>query len=101
MSGKVSVIEVGGSTPVEMNELYDRIEDAVLAVRAGYQDGVVTAGAYLYGLLGFEFFKALPETDLLVPAKVLKCAVVNADSVTKQLNNLGSIVLPKYLWNIK
>ena len=101
LSGKVSIIEVGGSTPVEMNELFDRIEDAVLAVRAGYQDGVVTAGKALYDILEFEFFKTLPETELLVPAKVLTCAVINANSVTRQIRNLGSIVLPKYLWNIK
>ena len=98
LEGLVALIKVGGTTPVERNELYDRIEDAVQAVKAGYSDGVVTGGKNLYKLTGFKFFSYLPETDILVPVKVLHCALKNASSVANQISQLGSIVLPQYLW---
>jgi chaperonin GroEL len=44
------VIKAGGVTDIEMNECRDRIEDAVFAVRAALEEGVVIGGgcALLY-----------------------------------------------------
>jgi len=45
------VIEVGGRTDLEQKELYDRVDDAVCAVRAAMQDGIVAGGGVtLYNL---------------------------------------------------
>lgn len=49
LSGGVGVIYAGGSSEIEQKELYDRIEDAVCAVRSSIEDGVVPgAGKMLY-----------------------------------------------------
>ncbi len=44
LSGSVGVIYVGGLTDVEAKEKYDRVEDAVKAVKAAIQEGVSCGG---------------------------------------------------------
>jgi chaperonin GroEL len=44
LAGGIGVIYAGGSTDIEQKELYDRIDDAVCAVRAAIEDGVVAGG---------------------------------------------------------
>jgi len=49
LTGGVAVIYVGGNTDMEQKELYDRMEDAVFAVRSALEEGVVPgAGKALY-----------------------------------------------------
>lgn len=45
LTGKVAIVNVGGSTMVEMEELHYRVEDALGATRAAVTDGVVPGGA--------------------------------------------------------
>jgi chaperonin GroEL len=42
--GGIGVIHVGGNTDMEHKELYDRVDDAVCAVRSALSDGVVAGG---------------------------------------------------------
>lgn len=42
--GGIGVIYVGGNTDLEQKELYDRVDDAVCAVRSALQEGVVAGG---------------------------------------------------------
>jgi chaperonin GroEL len=44
LSGGMSVIYVGANTDVEQKELYDRVDDAVCAVRSALEDGVLSGG---------------------------------------------------------
>lgn len=44
LAGGIGVIYVGGLTDTEQKERYDRIEDAVCAVRAALEDGVLPGG---------------------------------------------------------
>ena len=44
LTGGVGVIEVGGHTDLEQKELYDRVDDAVCAVRAAMAEGVLPGG---------------------------------------------------------
>lgn len=46
--GLVSVIYVGGTTEVEAKERYDRVEDAVCAVRASLKEGICAGGGFTY-----------------------------------------------------
>ena len=50
MTGGVAVIKVGGSSEVEVQELKDRIQDALCATRAASDEGIVPGGgvALLY-----------------------------------------------------
>lgn len=43
-TGKLATISVGGFSKLEMRERFDRIEDAVCAVRAAREEGVVLGG---------------------------------------------------------
>jgi chaperonin GroEL len=44
LSGKVAVIKVGGATETEIEEKKYRVDDAVAAVKAALQDGIVAGG---------------------------------------------------------
>lgn len=44
LAGKLCTIKVGGFTPAERKERYDRVEDAVCATRAALEEGVVPGG---------------------------------------------------------
>lgn len=44
LTGGIGVINVGGKTDLEQKELYDRVDDAVCAVRSALEMGVVVGG---------------------------------------------------------
>ena len=49
LTGGVGVIYVGGNTDLEQKELYDRVDDAVCAVRSALEEGILPgAGLALY-----------------------------------------------------
>lgn len=49
LTGGIGVIYVGGNTDLEQKELYDRIDDAVCAVRSAMEEGILPgAGKALY-----------------------------------------------------
>jgi len=45
LTGKIAIVNVGGSTPTEMEELRYRVEDSIEATKAAMVDGVLTGGA--------------------------------------------------------
>ncbi|MBU0618595.1 MAG: chaperonin GroEL [Planctomycetes bacterium] len=48
LTSSVSVIHVGGQTEVELMERKDRVNDALLAVKAAIKDGIVPGGGITY-----------------------------------------------------
>ena len=44
LTGGVGVIEVGGHTDLEQKELFDRVDDAVCAVKAAMSEGILPGG---------------------------------------------------------
>lgn len=44
LTGGIGVIYVGGKTDLEQKELYDRVDDAVCAVRSAMQEGILPGG---------------------------------------------------------
>ena len=49
LTGGVGVIYVGGNTDLEQKELFDRVDDAVCAVRSALEEGILPgAGLALY-----------------------------------------------------
>lgn len=44
LSSGVAIIRVGGKTEVEMKELRDRVEDALMAAKSAVQEGIVPGG---------------------------------------------------------
>lgn len=51
LQGTLVTIYVGGYTPVERKERYDRVEDAVCATKAALEEGIVVGGGYSYWCL--------------------------------------------------
>ena len=50
LTGGIGVIYVGGNTDLEQKELYDRVDDAVCAVRSALLEGILPGGGLaLYG----------------------------------------------------
>jgi len=51
LSGGIGVVYVGGHTDLEQKELYDRVDDAVCAVRSALEEGILPGGGLtLYNL---------------------------------------------------
>jgi chaperonin GroEL len=48
LSGGVAVVYVGGNTTLEMKERFDRVEDALLAVKSAVSEGIVSGGGMAY-----------------------------------------------------
>lgn len=48
LTGGVAVIHVGGQTEIEMKERKERVDDAVHALRAAMQEGIVPGGEIIY-----------------------------------------------------
>lgn len=66
LAGKLCTIKVGGFTPAERKERYDRVEDAVCATKAALEEGVVPGGGItLYRIADalFSNVKKVPSND--------------------------------------
>jgi chaperonin GroEL len=65
LSGKVAVIKVGGATETEIEEKKFRVDDAVNAVKAALEEGIVAGGGITYLNLSFNLAgKHLAGKDL-------------------------------------
>lgn len=50
--GKIAIVNVGASTPTEMEELRFRVEDAIEATKSAMQDGIVPGGGTMLARAG-------------------------------------------------
>merc|ERR1712083_511555 len=76
LSGGVAVIKVGGSSEVEVNEVKDRLNDALCATKAALEEGIVPGGgtALLYASSKLEGLK-LENLDQQVGVDAIKAAI--------------------------
>lgn len=97
LSGKVAVIKVGGATETEIEEKKFRVDDAVAAVKAAMDEGVVAGGGVTLINLASSI-KATGTDSSAAGAKILQNALeqpfrilltnagVNADAWLPQVN---------------
>ena len=78
-TGGVATIFIGGNTQVEINELKDRYDDAVLAMQASVKDGVSIGGGYTF-----------IHTAQHLKNKTIKNNIINNDCYHIVLNALES-----------
>lgn len=74
LSGGVGVIYVGGQTDLEQKELYDRVDDAVCAVRSALEEGILPgAGKALWNLSAFDLIPEVSHNDkeLIAAAQIM------------------------------
>lgn len=65
LTGGMATIYVGGDTDIEQKELYDRVEDAVLAVGASMEMGIVAGGGVAMRDISIEMFEHLHRRSWL------------------------------------
>jgi len=68
LTGGIGVIYAGGKTDLEQKELYDRIDDAVCAVRSALEEGILPGG-------GLALFKESLNNDDSIAGKILSRAI--------------------------
>jgi chaperonin GroEL len=90
LTGGIGVIYVGGNTDLEQKELYDRVDDAVCAVRSALEEGILPgAGVALYD----ECERMLSDKDSDISSSkkiayaILSCALLSP--MAQIFNNAG------------
>ena len=91
LTGGIGVIYVGGNTDLEQKELYDRVDDAVCAVRSALLEGILPGG----GLALYSFcstYSVIASNSKIEKSKKIACAIL-ADAlrapITQILENGG------------
>jgi len=93
LSGGVGVIHVGGTTDMEQKERFDRVDDAVCAVRAALVDGIVAGGGVTLaglakGIDGDSIASNAMKEAMLTPMRqIMTNAGLPADSYYGTLPN--------------
>jgi len=83
LTGGVGVIYVGGNTDLEQKELFDRVDDAVCAVRSALEEGILSgAGKALYEIDCLDFIKNDCSAEYDIAATILQFAI---ESPLKQI----------------
>ena len=96
LTGGIGVIYAGGKTDLEQKELYDRIDDAVCAVRSALEEGIVTGGGLALweisnDVLDWEDFLNLDAVKIMQNAlkepfsQIIKNAGGNVDDITNEM----------------
>lgn len=90
LTGGIGVIYVGGNTDLEQKELFDRVDDAVCAVRSAMEEGILPgSGVALYD----ECERLLSDKDVDISGSkkiayaILSCALLSP--MTQIFNNAG------------
>lgn len=90
LTGGIGVIYVGGNTDLEQKELYDRVDDAVCAVRSALEEGILPGGGMS---LAYMIDNTLPEgasKEREVAQKILNLALLAP--MTQIIENAGLCV---------
>ncbi len=72
LTGGIGVVYVGGRTETERQELHDRVDDAICAVRSALEEGIVTGGGLA---LYRESEKLSMKEDSTLAQKILSVAL--------------------------
>ena len=92
LTGGVGVIHVGGNTDLEQKELFDRVDDAVCAVRSALEEGILPGGGlalYKQGSINDGTPSRSKSIAHAILAKALK------SPLNQILNNAGAEWSPK------
>ena len=75
LTGGIGVIYVGGNTDLEQKELYDRIDDAVCAVRSALEEGILPGGGTAYLSCSDMIDRLYDKSDL--KSRKIACAILS------------------------
>lgn len=88
LSGGIGVIYVGGNTDLEQKELYDRVEDAVMAVRSALEEGILPGAGKALAEIDTNKFSQDLETPEHEIARDILCNALRAPQ-SQILENAG------------
>ena len=77
LTGGVGVIRVGGNTDLEQKELYDRVDDAVCAVRSALVEGILPGG----GLALWEASEKIVKSKTIADAMLYRALQAPLDQI--------------------
>jgi chaperonin GroEL len=98
LTGGIGVIFVGGNTDLEQKELYDRVDDAVCAVRSALEEGILPgAGKALYEVNVFGIMGDNPSHERNVAAHIIHYAL--SRPLCQILENVGLRIEQIYVDN--
>merc|ERR1719412_169090 len=103
LSGGVAVIKVGGASEVEVNEVKDRLNDALCATRAALEEGIVPGGgtALLYAASKLDTLK-LDSLDQQVGVDAIKAALSGpCMQIMQNAGEEGAVVVQKLQKDMK
>jgi chaperonin GroEL len=76
LTGGIGVIYVGGNTDLEQKELYDRVDDAVCAVRSALEEGILAgAGVPLYEIAQELKEEEVKDAHHMIATKIIAEAI--------------------------
>mmetsp|Transcript_88670 Transcript_88670/g.185328 ORF Transcript_88670/g.185328 Transcript_88670/m.185328 type:complete len:563 (-) Transcript_88670:434-2122(-) len=99
LTGGIAVIKVGGASEVEVNEVKDRLNDALCATKAALEEGIVPGGgtALLYAARNLESLK-LDNFEQMVGVQAIKAALQQPCSqIAKNAGEEGAVVIKTLL----
>ena len=75
LKGGIGVIYVGGNTDLEQKELFDRVDDAVCAVRSALEEGILPGGGKaLYEIYPYQLISSEASAEQVLAADILRHA---------------------------
>lgn len=92
LRGKIAIVHVGGRTQVEAKERYDRVEDAICAVKASLEEGISEGGGMTY--LRLSNISEMPDIIKQALKEPFNQLCVNADSDYETI--IGQIISQGY-----
>ena len=94
LKGGIGVIYVGGNTDLEQKELYDRVDDAVNAVRSALLEGILAGGGLALWHIATNICECSDIEEENIATRILMKAL--ASPLTQILENGGKTVEDVY-----
>ena len=94
LTGGIGVIYVGGNTDLEQKELYDRVDDAVCAVRSALEEGILPGAGKALDEEADKLAYELGNESQHIAVQILKSAL--KAPMTQILENAGMCVTNVY-----
>ena len=94
LTGGIGVIHVGGNTDLEQKELYDRVDDAVCAVKSALEEGILPGG----GLSLYQMGRELEHKDSENSAQKIAYAILGNALQTPLIQILRNAGMDEYLY---
>lgn len=111
LTGGIGVIYVGGNTDLEQKELYDRVDDAVCAVRSALEEGILPGAGRALAEVDLSEIVGLSDhtNEQLAAIEILRSAldapmaqiVENAGYNVDSVYGEGKVTVPGYGLNLK